>query len=109
MTTIAKRLVAGSQLTAAAATYYTAPAATKAVVKNANVCNSTAGAVNLSVHLVPQGGVADATNILISARPVAAGAVDRCPELVNQVLEAGGTIQALGLALTLVASGVEIS
>jgi len=109
MTVTAKRLVSGSQLTGAAATYYTAPLATKAVVKNANVCNSTAGAVNLTVHLVPNGGAAGATNILISARAVAPGAVDRCPELVNQVIEAGGTLQALGLSLTLVASGVEIS
>jgi hypothetical protein len=32
-----------------------------------------------------------------------------CPELVNQVIEAGGSLQALGLNVTLVASGVEIA
>lgn len=109
MTVTAKRLVNGSQLTGAAAAYYTAPALTKAVVKNANVCNSTGGAISLTLYLVPSGGTADATNILISARSIAAGAVDRCPEVVNQVIEAGGSLQALGANLTLVASGVEIT
>ena len=107
--TVTARRFASATLSGVAATYYTVPALTKGVVKNVNVCNSTGGAVNLTLYLVPSGGSPDATNILISARSVAAGGVDRCPEVVNQVLEAGATLQALGNGMTIVASGVEIT
>lgn len=108
MTVTARRLVPGSQLTAAALPYYTAPAGTRAVLKSVDLCNTTAGAVAVTVHLVPSGGAASAANTLINALSLAANATYTCPELVNQVIEAGGSLQALGLNVTLVASGVEI-
>lgn len=108
MTTTAKRLVSGSQLTGSAATYYTAPTLTKTIIKSAQLTNTTAGAVACTVYLVPSAGTAGATNTVISARSIAAGETYNCPELVNAVLEAGGTIQALGLNVTLTASGAEI-
>ena len=40
---------------------------------------------------------------------MAASATYTCPEAVNQVLEAGGMIQAKGALLSIVASGVEIT
>lgn len=103
-----KRLVSGSQLTGAAATYYTAPTNTKATIKSAVLTNTTGGAVACTVYLVPSAGTAGATNTLISAYNVAAGAAYTCPELINMVIEAGGTIQALGLNVTLVVSGAEV-
>lgn len=109
MKTTAKRLVPGSQLTGAAATYYTAPALTRAIVKSAQLTNTTGGAVACTVYIVPSGGAAGASNTAISARTIAAGETYNCPELVNAVIEAGGTIQALGLSVTLTASGVEIA
>lgn len=108
MTVTARRLVPGSQLTGAAAAYYTAPTNTRAVIKAATLTNTTAGAVAVTVYLVPSGGSAGATNVLISALNLAAGAAYACPELINQVIEAGGSLQAFGLNVTLVASGVEI-
>jgi len=78
-------------------------------VKAAALCNTTAGAVLCTVYLVPSGGSANAATTLINAVSVAANATYTCPELVNQVIEAGGSIQALGLNVTLVASGIEIS
>ncbi|MGE5650950.1 MAG: hypothetical protein ACM34A_12205 [Bacillota bacterium] len=108
MTTTAKRLVPGSALTAVAATYYTAPALTKAVVKSAQLTNTTAGAVACTVYAVPSGGTASATNTVISARSVSAGETYNCPELINQVIETGGTIQSLGNGVTLTVSGIEI-
>lgn len=108
MTTTVKRLVSGSQLTGSAATYYTAGTLTKAVIKSAQLTNTTAGAVACTVYVVPSGGTAGATNTLISARSIAVGETYNCPELINQVLEAGGFIQALGLNVTLTVSGVEI-
>lgn len=108
MTTTAKRLVPGSQLTASVATYYTAPTKTRAVIRSAQLVNTTGGAVAVTVYAVPSGASAGAANTLISARAVAAGESYSCPELVNTVLEEGGTLQALGLNVTLVVSGVEI-
>ena len=108
MTTTAKRLVSGSQLTGSAATYYTAPTLTKAVIKSAQLTNTTAGAVACTVYLIPSGGTAGATNTFISARSIAVGETYNCPELVNAVLEAGGFIQSLGLNVTLTVSGIEI-
>jgi hypothetical protein len=101
-------MVPGSVLAAAVGTFYTAPAATVGVVKAAQLINTTGGAVPATVYLVPSGGAAAAANTLISARAVAAGETYNCPELVNQVIEAGGTLQALGNGLTLIVSGVEI-
>lgn len=108
MTTTAKRLVPGSALTGSAATYYTAPTLTRAVTKSAQLTNTTAGAVACTVYIVPSGGAAGATNTVISARSVAAGETYNCPEMINQVIEAGGTIQALGNGVTLTVSGIEI-
>lgn len=108
MSTSAKRLVPGSILGAAAATYYTAGANTKAVIKSGSVVNTTAGAISVTVYLVTGAGAPTAAAALISDRPVAAGETYTCPELVNHVLNAGDTIQALGNGLTFAVSGAEI-
>lgn len=105
-----KRLVAGSQLTASAATYYTAPAGTKTRIDACALTNTTAGAVTATMHLVASGGTATASNTVLSARSLAAGATLVVPGAVGQWLEAGGTLQALasaGASISLVASGVE--
>ena len=108
MSTSAKRLVAGSQLTAAAVVYYTAPTSTKAVIKSASIVNTTAGAVAATVYIVPAAGSPAAANTLISARSIAVNETYTCPELVNHVLGPGETLQALGLNLTFAVSGAEI-
>ena len=108
MTTTAKRLVYGAVMTGSAAVYYTAGATTKAVIKSATITNTTAGAVPATVHIVPVAGTAGAATAAISLRSVAANETYNCPELVNQVIEAGGMVQALGSGLTLMMSGVEI-
>jgi hypothetical protein len=108
MTTTAKRLVAGSVLTGSAVTYYTAPTATRAIPRSAQLVNTTASAVSCTVYVVPSGGTAGAANTVISGKSIAAGETYNCPELVNQVLEPGSTLQALGNGVTLAVSGVEI-
>lgn len=107
MTTTIKRLVQGSQLTGSALPYYTAPALTRARVTAATLTNTTGSPVACTVHLVPASGSATAANTIVSARTVAAGETYHCPELVNQVIEPGGAIHALGLNVSLVVSGVE--
>lgn len=107
MTTTPRRLVAGSQLAAAAAALYTAPALTRAVVRSAQLVNTTAGAVACTLYVVPSGGAPGAANAVISARSIAPGETYNCPELVNQVIEPGASLQGLGLNVTFNASGVE--
>ena len=88
-------------LTAAATVQGAAvPGLTKRVIVSASVCNTTAGVLALSAHLVPSGGAVAAGNCLISARPLAAGETYLCPELINQAVGPGGTVQALGNGLT---------
>lgn len=103
-----KRLVPGSVLAAAAAAQYTAGALTRAVVKSAQLTNTTAGAVACNVHVVPAGGAAGAATTVISAKSLAPGETYLCPELAGQVIEPGGSLQASGAGVTLSASGVEI-
>ena len=105
MSTVPTVLVAGVALTGSVATYYTAPTGNRVTVKSASVTNTTAGVVALTLYRVPSGGSAGATNTVISARNIAAGETYNCPELVNKVLHAGDTIQALGLNLSLDVSG----
>lgn len=106
-----KRLVDGSQLTAAAAVYYTSTAV-KTRIDACALTNSTVGAVTATMHLVPSGGTATASNMILSAKSLAAGETLIVPGAIGQWLEAGGTIQALASAISsidLVASGVQFT
>lgn len=102
------RLIDGSQLTTSAATYYTTPANTITTIAACTLTNTTVGAVTATVHLVPNGGTATASNMILSARVIAAGESFNVGSAIGQSLAAGGTIQALastGASISLVASG----
>lgn len=109
---IPQRFVAGSQLTASAATYYTAPANTKAIIQHMALTNTTAGAVTATVHIISTGSTESASNMVISARTIAAGETYNCPEAIGAVILATGTIRALAgsaTSISIQASGVEIT
>lgn len=89
-----------AQIAATATAYYTVGANKKARVLNLTVCNTTGAAHTYTVHRVPSGGTASATNMIISARPIAAGETQLVRELIGKVLAAGDTIQALADAAT---------
>lgn len=111
MATTGKRLVEGSQLTTSAATYYTAPASTKARIDAMTLANTGAAAVTVTLHLVPNGGAADDSNVILKEKSIAAGESLTVREALGHWLEPGGTIQALASAaasVALVASGVEV-
>jgi hypothetical protein len=91
----------GGVLAAAAAVQGTAvPDLTKRVIRAATLTNTTGAAVAATVYLVPSAGAPAAGNTLISARTLAPGESYPCPELINQGLNAGGSVQALGLGVT---------
>lgn len=81
---------------------------TQRVITAAALVNTTAAAVQASVYLVPSGGAAAAANCLISARTIAPGETYFCPELINQGLRAGGSVQASGAGLTFRYAGRDI-
>lgn len=106
--TTARSLVPGSLLTGSAAVYYTAGTGVRAIIKSASVINTTGGTVAVTVYKVPNAGSPGASNTIISARNVAAGETYNCPELVNHVVDSGGTLQAFGSGLTFAVSGAEV-
>lgn len=106
-----RRMVSGSQLTTSAATYYTATNV-KAQIQALTLTNTSAGAVTVTVYLVPDGGTAGDSNTVLDTKSINAGESYKVIEAIGQWLEAGGTIQALAssaTAITLVASGIEYS
>jgi hypothetical protein len=111
MARTAKVLNAGAQLTTSAATYYTVPALTTAIIQSVVLTNTTAGAVTATVHLVTSGGTATALNMVLSAKSLVAGETYIVPGTSAMVLATGGTLQALASAntsISLMASGTEI-
>ena len=106
MTTTLKNLADGLLATGALTTVYTAPAGTSALVKAITITNATAGVIACSVVINPRTAGTDRT--LISARNVAAGGTDLCPEIVNMMIEAGGLLRVQGNGLTYMVSGAEL-
>lgn len=87
------------QLTNAAVTYYTVPAATKAIIRHIHVSNPSGGSVNFTLS---NGLASNAALRLYDAMPVAAGSILGGPGGIwrYDVLEAGMIIQALASAST---------
>lgn len=84
----------------------------KTIITKFTATNNSGSAAALSVNLVPNGGAASAANRVLNARIISAGECYICPELVGQVLEAGGFISTLAgaaSAITISASGSEIT
>lgn len=112
MTVTAKVLVPPLQLQATQTTQYSTPASTKAIIDKATVTNTDTVNRTFSVNLVTSGGSAANSNLVIDDRSVVPGETYTCPELVGQVLEAGGfisTIASAATALTFRVSGREIT
>lgn len=94
-------------ITTSAATLYTTPASTRALIKEISVVNTTATAATFDVYLVPSAGTAGTTNALFYEQPLAAKETLQWNGL--QILNAGSTIQVKAsiAGLTVVASGGE--
>ena len=112
MSVTATVLVPPLQMQATQTTQYSVPTSTKAIIDKATVTNTDTVSRTFSVNLVTSGGSASNANLVIDARAVAVGETYTCPELVGQVLEAGGfisTIASAASALTLRISGRQIT
>ena len=92
---IPKTFVNGVNLTDAAATYYTVPTGTRAIIKKATFCNDDAGVVTVTINLVSSGGAAGYANRIVKAKSLAVGETWSCLNIENHILEAGGFISML--------------
>lgn len=92
---VTPNVIAGAELTGTAATYYTCPASNRAIVKALSFLNKAATTVTVTVYLVPSGGAADDSTIIVDAQAIAPNESWQCGQALNQVLLAAGTIQAL--------------
>lgn len=84
----------------------------KVVIDKFTVTNTSGSNVQFSCNLVPSGGAADNTNLVLKARSIAPGDTYLCPELVGQSLEPAGFISTLAstsAALVISATGREIT
>ena len=106
-----KVLVPPKQLENSQTSQYTATNV-RAVIDKATITNTSANNVTVSVNLVTVSGSAGASNLIIDTRTIVPDETYLCPELVGQVLEAGGfisTIAGAGTSLTMRVSGREVS
>jgi hypothetical protein len=102
-----RSLVDGTNLTDSAATFYTAPASTRAIIKKATFCNDHSSTVTVTINLVPSGGSAAYGNQITKTKALAAGETWSCPDVENHVLEAAGFISMVASVTAKV--GVRIS
>lgn len=105
-------IIPGVQLTTVIATYFDSTVNVNVRIVAFTVSNTTVGAVTYTVHIVPDGGVADATNMLIPAATLAAGESDVPLEMMNQLVGKGGSIQMLASAnasISVYASAIEFT
>jgi hypothetical protein len=99
MTTTSKPLVTSQYASNAQTTYYTAGTGVRTILDKFTAYNGTAGAVSLTVNLVPSAGAAAATNVQV-VKSIAAGETYTFPEIVGHVLESGGFISTIASAAT---------
>ena len=106
-----KVLVPPKQLENTQTSQYTATNV-RAIIDKATITNTSGSNVTVSVNLVTVSGSAGASNLIIDTRTIVPDETYLCPELVGQVLEAGGfisTIAGAGTSLTMRVSGREVS
>jgi hypothetical protein len=94
-------------ITTGVTTLYTVPASTRAIVKNLDIVNTSAGALTYRVFLVPSAGTAGTANALFYDFPI--DPKENIQWTGTQILNAGDTIQiqASGTGITITASGAE--
>ena len=94
-------------ITVGVATLYTVPAATRTLLKELSIANTTAASINVRVFLVPSAGAAGTANAFLYDVAVPLNNTLQYDGI--QVMDAGDTIriQAAAVGLTITASGAE--
>lgn len=94
-------------MTTSYATVYTTPSLSRTIVKDINVINTTAAAIDIYISLVPSGGTAGTGNALFYANELPANTTMQWTG--TQIMDAGDTIEAKASAVgcTITVSGGE--
>jgi len=99
--------LAQSALTTSYVAIYTVPTTVRAYLKDIDICNTTAGALNVYVSIVPSSGTAGTSNAIFYSTSVPAYSTLQWTG--SQIMLAGVTLQAKGsgTGLTITVSGGE--
>lgn len=111
MTVTPKKLFTPAQLTTSLATYYTAPASTRTVLKKVTLTNDGTAPETVTIHLVETGGTAGVTNLVLKNKAIGPGETYEAYEMEGHIMNAGDFIRALCSSASKVnfhVSGVEI-
>lgn len=112
MASALKELVTAQYAPAVQTALYTSPASTYTRIDKLSVTNITAGAVTISINLVPSGGAAGSSNLTTQAKSVAAGQTWNSPNEYGHVLNPGDAISVIasaGSSLVIAVGGTVIS
>jgi hypothetical protein len=109
MANFTKTLADGASVVTVNTQIYAPPALTKGLIRQMTVCNPTTAVIALTVAVITHTGGTART--VISARNVAVNETYLCPEVLNAVIDVGGSLQLWSGAagLTYVVSGVEMT
>lgn len=95
MSITAKNLIASKYASDSDHTEYTAAAGTHTIIDKFTATNTDSGSQSLTVNLVPSGGSVSASNLVIKAKSISAGATADITELQNQILNPGDFISVV--------------
>lgn len=108
-----KTLINGVNVPALVGDAYTSPAKGGGTRVVAMTLTNNGGTIETySLHIVPSGGTAGVTNMLVSERALADNESDTPAEIINQLVPAGGTIEIVASTsgkINARASGVEFA
>lgn len=111
MTIVAKCLIETQVAPIAETSLYPAPANTRTIIDKLSATNTTAGALTITIKLVPAGQVAGVAYEVSHAASIAAGQSYTFPEVIGHVLASGDFISVIASAagINIRASGREVS
>lgn len=112
MSVTAKVLINSKYAANSTTTEYTVPSSTRTIIDKFTATNQDASARTLSVYIVPSGGSAGASNLIIKDLSLNAGETKALSELQNQILAVGDFVACVASAASQVVirmSGREVT
>jgi len=85
--------ITAAQIGTSASAIYTCPSGTRAIVKRIVLANDTTTVIKPNLYLVPSGGSAGVTNIILNQKKLGSNESYSCPEFEGLVLQEGDSIQ----------------
>lgn len=105
------QLISPQALTATLAQYYEAPAQKRVIISKMTLSNVGTGVELVDIHIVPAGGTADATNLLLKQKSLDSNQSFPVYQLEGQILSPGDTVWAKtdsADSVLIMASGVTV-